>query len=71
MAGSRDNARMMRNLVLLASLLAVVVGASGPRLWAGVAAWLVCAAVLQTSRDTTTAAIGAWSAAVVALVVLA
>lgn len=62
---------MLRNLVLLVSLLAVVIGATGPRMWLGVAAWVVCAAILQTSRDKTTAAIGAWSAAVVALVVLA
>ncbi|MBW8076383.1 hypothetical protein [Metallibacterium scheffleri] len=61
---------MLRNIVLLSSLMVVVIGASGPRMWAGVAAWVVCAAILQTSRDTTTASIGAWSAAVVALLVM-
>jgi hypothetical protein len=61
---------MLRNLVLLASLIAVVAGTSGPRLWGAVAAWLVCALILQTAKDTAAASIGAWSAAVVALVAL-
>ena len=62
---------MLRKLVLLASLIALVVGASGTRMWAGLAGWTVCALILQTAEDTTTASIGAWSAAVVALLALA
>ncbi len=62
---------MLRKLILLVSLLALLMGASGARMWAGVLAWLVCAAILETAKDKSTAAIGAWAAAVVALVVLA
>lgn len=62
---------MLRKSILVASLLAVLIGTAGTRLWTGVAAWCLCALVLASARDTTTASIGAWSSAVVALVLLA
>lgn len=66
----RDNERMLRRLILLASLLALLGGASGLRMELGLAAWAACAAVLLGAQDATTASIGAWAAAVVALLVL-
>ena len=61
---------MLRKIILLASLLAVLMGAAGLRMWLGVCAWGLCAALLLAAEDTSTAAIGAWGSAVVALLIL-
>ena len=61
---------MLRKTILLASLLAVLMGATGLRMWLGVSAWGLCAALLLAAEDTSAAAIGVWGSAVVALLIL-
>ena len=61
---------MLRKAILLASLLALMMGASGLRMWLGVSAWGLFAALLVAAEDTSTAAIGVWTSAVIALLIL-